>query len=675
MIPPVHATAAPPVSARGAELARLTPALVAVGILVAWSASSGGFPQTRWYPGAITVLLLLGAAIFGRRVRWSAISAPVRAALIGLALYTAWSYASIAWADAQGVAWDGANRTLLYLLLFGLLAAVRVGRAETLLVVAAWTLALIALALLVVLRFPDPVGAGPLVQGPGVSAPTGYTNAQACMWLMAGWSALVLGASRAAQPALRAALIGGAVLLVDLALLSESRGSLIAGGICAVLLITVFPHRLRSLVALALVGAGVATTAPHLLDVASGLENSASGITRLAALRWPIIAASLATGLAAGAVALLERHGIVSPRPSHGARRAMAPRLIVPMVTAGLVAAAIVGHPASRIRDEWRSCKRGTTTSASRGTPLSGGFGGARYDYYRVSLDLVREHPLLGIGADNFAQDYLAQGRALEAPAYVHSLELRALVHTGIIGTLLLVGALTAALAGAWRGMRSRSPAAATASAAATLAFAQWAVQGSADWFWEIPALGGAAFALLGVACAASPPPETYVRKPVRIPIWPIAGVVAGALAIASLALPWLSAIEVSRGARVWEAEPAAALRQLDLAARLNRLSPDPQLNEGTIALRIGRTDRARKAFTEALQRDSRNEYATLMLGVLAFERGQRQLARTLLQRAVALNPQDGVAIAARDAVHAGRRVRSQDVLDQLQATARALLR
>ena len=39
-----------------------------------------------------------------------------------LAAFTVWSYASIGWAADRGVAWDGSNRGLLYLLVFGLLA-------------------------------------------------------------------------------------------------------------------------------------------------------------------------------------------------------------------------------------------------------------------------------------------------------------------------------------------------------------------------------------------------------------------------------------------------------------------------------------------------------------------------------------------------------------------------
>ncbi len=50
---------------------------------------------------------------------------PVRIALGALAAYTALSYLSILWAAVPGEAWEGANRTLLYLLVFALFACWR----------------------------------------------------------------------------------------------------------------------------------------------------------------------------------------------------------------------------------------------------------------------------------------------------------------------------------------------------------------------------------------------------------------------------------------------------------------------------------------------------------------------------------------------------------------------
>jgi tetratricopeptide (TPR) repeat protein len=381
--------------------------------------------------------------------------------------------------------------------------------------------------------------------------------------------------------------------------------------------------------------------------------------------------------LVAGVAAAFEGRRPLAPRTVRVGRRVVT-GVAVGLALAGVAAALVAaGDPVDRVNREWHSFKQGTSSATPGTTALSKGFGGARYDFYRVSLDLVGEHPLLGLGADNFSQQYLARGRALEGPSYVHSVELRALVHTGVVGALLLAIAFGSALAAAWRGMRA-GPRAGAAAAAGTIVFVHWFVQGSADFFWELPALGATAFAMLGVACAMSPQRvrgDGPARRngALRL-VWPL-GAVVGLAAVASLALPWMATIEVSRASRVWPVAPDAALRQLHVASQLNPLSAQPALNEGTIAVRIGRPARAVRAFTEALRRDPRDHYATLMLGALASARGDRRAALRLLRRAAALNPQDSATTGALAAVRAHRKADPVAVIAQLRTTVRMLLR
>src|SRR3989440_12388568 len=81
----------------------------------------GGYPAGKWYPAALfAVGLLLVGVLALPRARAAAV--PVRVACVALVAYAAWSYLSIAWADQQGDAWDGANRTALYAILFALFA-------------------------------------------------------------------------------------------------------------------------------------------------------------------------------------------------------------------------------------------------------------------------------------------------------------------------------------------------------------------------------------------------------------------------------------------------------------------------------------------------------------------------------------------------------------------------
>ncbi|MEJ7826130.1 MAG: O-antigen ligase family protein [Solirubrobacteraceae bacterium] len=699
------------------------PALVVVAVALVWSWSYGGFQVTKWYPGAIGLVLVLGALVAGLRPSLRELPRYVQVALAALALFTAWSFASILWADAQGVAWEGANRTLLYLVMFAIPVLSRLDGTRALLVVGAWTLGILVLAVWVLVKLPDAVGPGPAVLGPGLAAPIGYANAEACLWLMAAWPALVLASRPVVAPALRGLFAGGALVLFDVSLLSESGGALIAAGIGLVVLLVALPGRVRTLLTLVPVGIGAALTAPQVIDVSAERREAAAPIGELAALATPVLGVAVAVAVIVAVVAVLERRRLQSAATARRAGRGVA---AVAVVVAELAVVALVvalvaatGNPVDSVRERWDSFKLGATVDPATGSLA--GFGGARYDYYRVAADVIAEHPLGGVGADNFAQDYAAAGRALEFPAYVHSVELRTLVHTGLVGGLALVIAFGAALLGALRAARA-GPAAGAAAAAATMVFVHWFVQGSADWFWEFPALGGAAFAMLGVACGlaarrrrddgvpgldadpthvstggasqrdsdsnrpAAPDRELdrdraaesqrggedgRVHGPFWRPVAAVVAVIALLAACASLVAPWSSAILTDRAGNVWPIDDGAAFRQLELAADLNPLSARPALTEGTIALRLNRLDRARDAFTSALDRDPRDAYATLALGAIASARGDRARALDHLRRAQRLNRQDGVTIGALQAVRDGRRIDIPALLDQFELLAR----
>src|SRR5208282_6780207 len=104
------------------------------------------------------------------------------------------------------------------------------------------------------------------------------------------------------------------------------------------------------------------------------------------------------------------------------------------------------GNPVTRVRHGWDTFKSGYAATNSSGSRLTSGLGSNRYDFYRVALDEFAAHPLLGIGADNFQQQYLAHGRSRETPHYPHSVELRTLTETGLVGALLALVGLGAAL-------------------------------------------------------------------------------------------------------------------------------------------------------------------------------------------------------------------------------------
>ncbi len=663
------------------EAPATVPALVAVGVFVVWATSQAGYPLTHWAPGALIVLALLIVASTAVPLRWASIPFAVRLALGCLAAYTALSYLSILWAAAPGETWEGANRTLLYLFVFALFALWPGRGASAALLVGLWTFAMIVLAAYVALRLDTATGKGyaALFSGERLSYPAGYPNAMAAQWLMAFWPALLLARGRELHWAVRGLLAGGAVVLADVALLSLSRGSLYATPVMVVLVFALIPDRLRTFATMVPVALGIGASAPFVLRVGNRIE---AGHSPYAATHSAIAVALLAAALVGAAVAwgaAFEGRRGLSPRAVPRVRRGLgvaAGATLLVLVVAGL---AVAGNPVTRVRHSWESFEGGYSSTSASSSRLLSGLGSNRYDFYRVALDEFEAHPVVGIGVDNFQEQYLRHGRSDETPRYPHSVELRTLTETGLLGALLAVIGLAAALVASWRGMRRADEAlAATVAAAALAGFAYWAVHGSFDWFWEFAGLGAPAFALLGVACslARAPggdalplsetgageaslkgvPPARVGGSSVRI-FALVLGCLLALAATLSLAAPWLSEREIQGAAQIWPKAPLAAYARLSDAAKLNPLGDRAYLVEGSIALRFGDLVRAEDAFAKALKRVPDDAYATLELGAIASEMGERAKALELLERAVLLNPRDPLTRQALKTVQAGRNV------------------
>ena len=253
------------------------PALVALALFVVWATSQAGYPVTHWAPGGLIVLALLGMALGVVGLDVGAVPLPVKIAVGCLAGYTALSFASILWAAVPGDAWEGANRTLLYLLVFALFALwPQRGRSAALLL-GAWTLAMIGaggVRRAARERRRRQRGAWKACSPKDAwSIPAGYANASAAQWLMAFWPALLLARSERLPWGLRGVLAGGAVLLAEVALLSQSRGSLYATPVMLVLVFALLPGRVRTFAVLVPVAAGIGVAAPAVLRVGDRLKN------------------------------------------------------------------------------------------------------------------------------------------------------------------------------------------------------------------------------------------------------------------------------------------------------------------------------------------------------------------------------------------------------------------
>jgi hypothetical protein len=483
----------------------VAPTAAVLAICVAWAAHRAGFSTGQWAPGALMVLALLLIGLARHQLRPADAPAAVGIALVGLALYTALSFLSILWAASPADAFEGANRTLLYLLVFALFAlTTQDGRSATLLL-AGWSIAMIVLAAYVGLRLgssSDGTLQSYFSEG-RLIFPADYANGDAAQWLMALWPAVVMARERSVPAGVRGLLAGGSVLLATMAMLSESRGSLFATAGMVLVVLALLRGRLRTTTTLLAVSAGVALAAPAVLSVGEHLH---AGLVAPREVRSAIAAsilAACAVGLLFAGGAAVQSSGRLAWRPPATVRRALGALCLAAALAGGGWVAIAAGDPGSQLQEAWRSFQRGYQGDSHTGSRLTQGLGSNRYDIYRVAVDEFLAHPIVGIGADNFQSAYLRHRHSNASPRYPHSVELGTLTETGLLGGAIgLVGLCAALLAAARAASSAAEPLAQAAAGAALAGFLYWLLHGSVDWFWEIAGLGVPAFALLGLACS-----------------------------------------------------------------------------------------------------------------------------------------------------------------------------
>ncbi len=663
------------------------PALAAIALFVIWLSSQAGYPLTHWAPGALIVLALVLVAICFVGLPLAELPTPVKVALGCFAAYTALSFCSILWAGVPADAWEGANRTLLYLLVFALFALwPQHGRSAALLLTV-FVLATTCLALFAILHVNHAAGSLArleiLLPGGRLTYPSGYANANAAQWLIAFWPAFLLAREPRLPWALRGLFAGSAVLLAEVSLLSVSRGALYATPIMLVLVFALLPSRLRTFALLVPIAAGIAAAAPSVLRVGERIEHNQSAAAAVHSAVAATLIASVAVGLVVAAGAATEHRTQLSQASAARARRLLGGVAIAALLVVLAASLVAVGNPVNRARHAWGTFKSGSGYAANgTGNRLTSGLGSNRYDFYRVALDEFLAHPVVGIGADNFGQQYLARGRSGETPRYPHSIELRALSETGLLGGLLACVGLGASLLAGWQALRRADPLGRAVAAAALSGFAYWFVHGSFDWFYEFAGLGAPAFALLGLSCALVPrasvrragvpapaggvpagpearhlSPGVATRARVRRLGVIVGGSVLAVVAAATFLAPWLSQLRVESAARIWPKAPATAYARLNDAANLNPLSDEPYVVAGSIALRYNDLARADHEFALALERTPGDAYATLERGAIASYQGRRAAALILLNRAVKLNPRDPLTRAALAVVRRNERI------------------
>jgi tetratricopeptide (TPR) repeat protein len=616
-----------------ARVALPLPCFAAVALFLVWASSSGGYFPYVWYAGLFLAAILL-VALVGWPGIFSGLTRPTAAALVAFAAFTAWSYFSIAWADVQGEAWDGAGRTALYLIVFTLFALWRVPVWSALAVLGTFALgvAILGFGTLVAAGRSDDAGEyfirGRLIE------PIGYVNGTAALFALAFWPALFIASRREVPTLLRPLFLAAAGVLVQLALLPQSRGAVLAFPLVLLVYVALVPGRLRSVVFLLPVGLALAAVFPRLLDLgdersgadlATGSRSAATTIAVTAALLFGI-------GLA---LAVADRRLEFSDRARRLGSRALAASAGACLLV-GLVATLLfvdVGERANTAWDELNAPPSTTTTGSNRLAGLQSN----RADLWRVAWAEFREHPVVGIGAENFGVAYVRDRRSDEETLYPHSFPLQVLTQTGLVGALLMAAFLASAIAAAVGTLRRRSGLARGVSALGLVVFASWFVHASIDWLWELPALAAPALAFLALAGATGGELPTASSRQSRV-VSRVATALGVCLAV-SFVPPWLSARETRYAALEWRVDGAGAAARLERARRLNPVTDRADLTSGSIARRREDWDAMAAAYERALERNPHSWYSRLQLALARARQGRQGAAVAQLELAERLNP------------------------------------
>ena len=612
---------------------------VVLGVALYWAAEQGGITPTRWPPEGLLLVLLAFVALvssgFPRpRPRWVIVS------VVAFAGFAAWNYASIAWAAVPADAWDGANKTLVYAVAYSLAVWAAWTARGGLATLAAFAFGVTAIGVVELVQAVGSADPGSYFASGRLAAPVGYQNANAALFLAAVWPLLAVAGRREAGVVARALAVGSIAALLELALLVQSRGSLVALPLTFCLFLVLTPRRLHTLLVSAVPVAATAAAAPRLLDVYRVLNRGADVRATLHHAALALLVTTVAAAVGGAAVAMGDARIRVGRRAAHRAGTAVAVLALAALVVGGVETVRSNGQ--EHLRHAWHEFVDNQEPNGGS-SHFVGGLGSYRYDFWRVAARLFVHHPVAGVGSDNFATFYLEQRAGTEEPRYPHSVELRVLEQTGVIGGLLFVLALGMPVVGALRRLRKRDPAGRLVVAAGMSMFAYWFIHGSVDWFWEFPALSVPALVGLAIAARSASPPQVPAPATRRRWTWLAAGVAAvlAAAAAASITFPYLSARDVALADSSWGSDPQSAFADLRTARRLNPLSDQPDLTAGVIHSRRHEWRAMARSLRAATAREPIDWYAHMELAIADIKLHRLVDARRELARALALDPRE----------------------------------
>jgi hypothetical protein len=648
------------------DIPAFVPAAIIAGLWLVWVGASGGYEPETWYPSAFVVFSLWAAVLtLGGRVLPP--SRPARVALLAFATLVALNYLSILWAAAQGSALAAANQLALYLLVAWIFAVLRWTPRALAAVAAIWSVGVCAFCAVALIHATSAAALTSFFVNDRFATPMQYSNATGALAVMAMWPALILSSRRELPFWMRAPSLGVATFLAGFATLPQSRAALLGLILTAPLALAASADRVRLLTRMGVVGGALAVCVPRTVSVDNAVSANANVTPVLAHAASGMLLTSLAAVVAGLALSLLEDR-LTAParrRERTGAAR-RAPRVnprtlrngavataVVVLVAGGAVAAPSVAHVVRTV------IHNGNTDASTGSTRLLSTSPEERFDYARVALHLFSGSPLVGIGAGNFGRRYDALRRFVKHSQYTHNLPLRVLSETGVVGALVFAVLIVALVGGLVAATRRRHDLGRAGAVIALCVSGYFLVHSCLDWVDEFPALAAPAIALPLAAITAAFEGGTESRRGVHVVRRGVVGTAAGVAAagvLLALGTSYVSLHLVDRAFAIFRDDPRQAYRDVSTAQSIDPLSAEAITSEGTLALYLGDTDRARQAFQRSVRRQD-DWYPRVELALIDARAGNFDQALAEIDAAIRLDANDPVIDDVRTQIAAHHRV------------------